>query len=227
MSLSPWARMITGFVLANTAIVVIIALVLLNKPESPPVIQGVVLPDAQSIPKFSLLDHHNQPFGNADLLGQWHLISYGFTTCPDVCPTTLAQLAQLKELLKQSGDELNILFYTVDHRRDTVTQLAAYMPFFHPEFTGLTHLDSNDNQHLPFEKGLGIAAILTPTGQKSDEGDSGEQDYQVSHGVTLFLLNPQGQLQAILKPGSDEVRNKVFDAHTIYNDFLKIRAYFQ
>jgi protein SCO1/2 len=214
--------MLRGFVLANAAIIAIAALVILNKPESPPVIQGVVLPDAHALPAFSLLDHHNQPFGNADLLGQWHLISYGFTTCPDVCPTTLTQLARVKELLKESGDELEILFYTVDHRRDTVTQLATYMPFFHPEFTGLTHLDSNDNQHLPFEKGLGIAALLTPTGQ-----ESGEQGYQVNHGVTLFLLNPQGQLQAILKPGADKQRSKVFDAHTIYKDFLQIRTYFR
>lgn len=214
--------MVTCFLLANTAIIVIIALVILNKPESPPVIQGVVLPDAHVLPEFSLLDHNNQPFGNTDLQGHWSLISYGFTTCPDVCPTTLTQLARLKELLKESGDELKILFYTVDHRRDTVTQLASYLPFFHPEFTGLTHLDHNDNKHLSFEEGLGIAAILTPSGKESDE-----QAYQVSHGVTLFLLNPRGQLQAILKPGVDKQRNKVFDAHAIYKDFLQVRAYFR
>lgn len=225
MTLSPRLRMIIGFVLANTAIIAVAGLVLLNKPASPPSIQGVVLLQARDLPPFRLLDHHNRDFSNRDLLGAWHLISYGFTTCPDVCPTTLAQLAQVKALLNENGDDLPILFYTVDHRRDTVGQLASYMPFFHAEFIGLTHLDSDDNLHLPFEEGLGIVAELTPTEQNPNDS-ADQQAYQVSHGVTLFLLNPQGQLQAILKPGTDKQRNKVFDAHTIYKDYLQVRDYF-
>ena len=219
MSLSPRARMVVGFALANTAIFVVAALVLLNKPKSPPVIQGVFLPEAKIIQPFSLLNQHNRAFSNEDLLGQWHLVSYGFTTCPDICPTTLAQLAQLDTLLTESGDKLRILFYSVDHKRDTVAQLASYMPFFHPDFIGLTHLDDDGEQHLPFERGLGISAQLIP-----DEDNSGENSYQIVHGVTLFLLNPRGQLQAILKPGTDANRNKVFDAETIYRDFLRVRA---
>lgn len=221
MTLSPRARMMVGFVLANTAIFVVATLVLLNKPEPPPTIQGVFLSEAQSILPFSLLNQHNRTFSNRDLLGQWHLVSYGFTTCPDICPTTLAQLAQLNALIKKNGDELRILFYSVDHQRDTVAQLASYMPFFHPDFIGLTHLDNSGDQHLPFEQGLGISAQLIP-----NEADSAESNYQVVHGVTLFLLNPEGQLQAILKPGTDANRNKAFDAATIYRDFLRVRASF-
>ncbi len=221
MTLSPRARMIVGFVLANTAIFVVAGFVLLNKPDSPPAIQGVFLPEAQNIPPFSLLNQHNRAFSNKDLLGQWQLVSYGFTTCPDICPTTLAQLARLDALLKESGDELRILFYSVDHQRDTVTQLASYMPFFHPDFIGLTHLDDSGEQHLPFEQGLGISAQLIPA-----QDSSGGNNYQVVHGVTLFLLNPRGQLQAILKPGTDSQRNKVFDPEMIYRDFLRVRAAF-
>ena len=99
MTLSPRLRMIIGFVLANTAIIAVASLVLFNQPQSPPAIQGVLLLEARDLPPFRLLDHHNQDFSNRDLLGAWHLISYGFTTCPDVCPTTLAQLAQVKALL--------------------------------------------------------------------------------------------------------------------------------
>ncbi|MBE9539684.1 MAG: SCO family protein [Proteobacteria bacterium] len=220
MTLSPRARMIAGFVLANTAIFLVAGFVLLNRPASPPSIQGVLLPDARDLPPFSLLDHHHQAFINEDLLGQWHLVSYGFTTCPDICPTTLAELARLKTRLAENGEQLRVLFYSVDHQRDTPQQLASYMPFFHADFVGLTYRDGNDDQHLPFEEGLGIAAQLIP-----DEDDP-EGSYQVVHGVTLFLLNPQGQLQAILKPGLDRQRNKAFDADTIYKDFLLLRDYF-
>ena len=221
MTLSPRARMIAGFVLANTAIFLVAWLVLASRPTAPPSIQGVLLPEARDLPPFSLLDHRNRTFSNADLQGQWHLVSYGFTTCPDICPTTLAELARFKTQLEENGDQLQILFYSVDHQRDTPQQLASYMPFFHADFIGLTYLDGNGDQHLPFEQGLGIAAQLIP-----DEDDSGGESYQVVHGVTLFLLNPRGQLQAILKPGADQHRNKVFDADTIYKDFLLLRDYF-
>ena len=213
--------MIAGFALANIAIFAVAGFVLLNRPVSPPTIQGVLLPEARDLPPFSLLDHHNRTFSNADLLGQWHLVSYGFTTCPDICPTTLATLAQLNDRLAGNNDELRILFYSVDHQRDSPEQLASYMPFFHPEFIGLTHLDGPKSQHLPFEEGLGIVAQLIP-----NEGDEEEGSYQVVHGVTLFLINPQGQLQAILKPGNDQHRNQVFDVDTIYKDFLQLRDYF-
>jgi protein SCO1/2 len=219
--MSPRNRMIAGFGLANAAIIIIVALVIFGKPQSPPIIQGVVLPVARDIPPFNLVDHHNQIFSNEDLIGQWHLISYGYTTCPDVCPTTLAQLADVERRLDEQGVSLSILFYTIDHNRDTVTQLASYVPFFHPDFIGLTHLDTGETQHLPFEKGLGISFLLTPVIE-----ESGSTSYTVAHGVTLFLINPQGQLQAILKPGRDKQRNQVFDAQTIYEDFLQLRDFF-
>ncbi len=222
MNLSPRARMATGFVLANVAIIFAAGLFLLSRPLPPPTIQGVLLLDARELPPFILLDQHNRPFSNKDLLGEWHLISYGFTTCPDICPTTLAQLAQLSSRLKESGYTLQIVFYSVDHKRDTPSQLASYMPFFHSDFIGLTHLDGTAEQHLPFEQGLGIVAQLI-----DEQGvPTTEPPYQVVHGITLFLLNPQGQLQAILKPGLDGQRNQVFDAGTIYKDFLQVRAYF-
>jgi cytochrome oxidase Cu insertion factor (SCO1/SenC/PrrC family) len=156
--MSPRARMLAGFLLANLTIVLVAATVLLNRPAAPPRIQGVLLPQARMLPEFQLLDHHHRVFTNKDLAGRWHLVSYGFTTCPDVCPTTLSQLAAVsRELRAQGHTELAVLFYTVDHRRDTVAQMASYVPFFDPEFTGLTHEDNND-QHRPFERGLGIVS---------------------------------------------------------------------
>jgi len=216
--------MLIGFLLANTAIVAVAVMVLLNRPDSPPLIQGVLLPDGLELQGFNLLDHHNQPFTNADLKGRWHLISYGFTTCPDICPTTLSLLAIVASRLQQHDSAgLRFLFYTVDHRRDTVSQMASYVPFFHPDFVGLTHLDNSKNPHLPFEQSLGIAAQLVPIIEPA--GDPDANDYQVSHGVTLFLINPEGRLQAIFEPDKGLPGTHTFDADKILRDYLAIRQY--
>lgn len=221
--MSPRARMLAGFLLANLTIVLVAAIVLINRPASPPRIQGVLLPQARTLPDFQLLDHHYQVFTNANLQGRWHLVSYGFTTCPDICPTTLSQLAEVSRELKAQGHtDLAVLFYTVDHHRDTVAQMASYVPFFDPDFTGLTYEDDND-RHLPFEQGLGIVAQLLPL-EGSDINPS-DNDYQVVHGVKLFLLNPQGELQAILEPDESASAAHAFDPATIARDYLAIRGY--
>ena len=208
--------MIIGFLLANMAVLGIAVLVLQAQPKTPPVIQGVFLPQARELPSFTLLDHHNKAFTNDQLLGKWHLVSYGFTTCPDICPTTLAQLVQVRSLLREQIPDLQILFYTVDHQRDTPEKMASYVSFFDTDFIGLTHPTGDADAYLGFEQGLGIAAQLTPTG--APEGN----EYDVAHGINLLLLNPQGKLQAILKPSLDGQRNKVFEAQTIYQDVISV-----
>lgn len=222
--MSPRKRMLAGFLAANIAIAVVAAAVLLNRPERPPQIQGVLLPQARELPPFVLLDHHNRSFTNADLKGHWHLVSYGFTTCPDICPTTLSQLANVSRQLKEQGhSDLGVLFYTVDHRRDTVAQMASYVPFFDPDFIGLTHLDESDNAHLPFEHGLGIVAQLVPA--TGPEVDPALNEYEVVHGVTLFLINPEGELQAIFEPDRGAFGAHTFNPDTVLRDYLAVRSY--
>ena len=222
--MSPRTRLLVGFLLANAALVSVAALLLLNRPASAPQIQGVLLPEPREIPEFRLLNHNNEDFTNEDLKGRWHLVSYGFTTCPDICPTTLNQLADVTRQLQEQGQtDLRVLFYTVDHRRDTVSQMASYMPFFDPDFIGLTHLDDSENPHLPFEQGLGIIAQLVPiTGPDVDPADN---EYQVNHGVTLFLINPEGELQAIFEPDSGPFDAHIFQPETLLRDYLTIRSY--
>jgi protein SCO1/2 len=221
--MSPRARMLAGFLLANLTIVTVAAIILMNRPEPPPKIQGVLLPQALPLPDFQLLDHHHQVFTNDNLKGRWHLVSYGFTTCPDVCPTTLSQLAQVSRDVKAQGrDEPSVLFYTVDPQRDTATQLASYVPFFDPDFTGLTHSDDSD-LYLPFEKGLGIVAQLVPL--EGPDINPADNEYRVVHGVKLFLLNPQGELQAILEPDDNFSGAHTFTPSTITRDYLAIRNY--
>jgi protein SCO1/2 len=219
MNLSARSRMLFGFVMANLAIVAVAAVVYFNRPTAPPQIQGVLLSEASSLPAFRLIDQGGDTFTNSDLLGRWHLVSYGFTTCPDICPTTLSQLSTAITQLGDQADDLRVLFYTVDHRRDTVSQLAAYLPFFNEEFVGLTHLDDPDNTHLPFEQGLGMVARLIP------DADPDSSDYQVVHGLTLFLLNPRGELQAIFEPGNAGLGVRSHHPDKLAADYLAVRQY--
>lgn len=218
MELSARKRLLLAFVLVNAAILGTAALVLDNRPPQPPDIEGVFLPQARALPPFELLDHNSEVFDNSDLEGRWHLVSYGFTTCPDICPTFLADLARFKEQLPRRHDDLGMAFYSVDHRRDTPDQLTRYLSFFSPEFIGLTHRDGNDNRHLPFETGLGMVSRLVPA-------EDGSDDYQVNHGVTLFLLNPAGKLQAIFRPTTTRGGQPGFEPDVLLRDYLAIRDY--
>ena len=216
--------MLAGFTLANLAILLTAFLLYDNRASTPPLIQGVLLPEARDIAQFRLIDHHNRPFTNANLLGRWHIVSYGFTTCPDICPTTLSRLANVsRELGEQGHTDLGVLFYTVDHRRDTVAQMASYVPYFNPDYIGLTHLDDAANPHLPFEKSLGIVSQLIPNLEEGAEPNP--NDYQVSHGVTLFLINPEGKLQAIFEPGESSPKVPDFEPEQVLSDYLAIRDY--
>jgi protein SCO1/2 len=118
-----------------------------------------------------------------------------------------------------------VLFYSVDYRRDTVRQLSTYMTFFDEAFVGLTHLDDPENPHLPFEQGLGIVSQLVPNLEA--EGDHGPDDYQVVHGVTLFLLNPRGELQAIFEPEEVAPGVHAYDPERLAEDYRAVRRYIE
>ncbi len=212
--------MLGGFLAANALILVFVTLLLSFSPAAPPQIHGVLLAPARALEKFELLDNHEQPFTNADLQGRWQVVTYGFTSCPDICPTTLGELAQFTGALESRGRKPpQILFYSVDHRRDTPQQLNSYLPYFRDDFIGLTHRDNPDNPHLPFERSLGIIAELLPSGGPDSSA------YQVSHGVHLFLINPAGELQAVFEPSQTRGALPHFQPEDLLEDYLKVRDY--
>lgn len=224
MALSPRRRMLLGFVVANLSIAAVAIATLLLRPAPPPHIQGVLLDQPRALPDFELVDQRGERFDNSDLRGEWHLLSYGFTTCPDICPTTLSQLTSVAERLPPgSKRDLRFVFYSIDYRRDTPGLLASYLAFFDRDFIGLTHREGNGDRHLPFEQGLGMAYELSPDPDASD--GPLPVDYQVAHGVTLYLLNPAGELQAIFKPDKPSSTQPGFDPDTVLRDYLAIRRY--
>jgi protein SCO1 len=102
-----------------------------------PAFRGVDITGADYARDFQLTDHNGQPRGLADFKGKIVVLFFGYTQCPDVCPTSMAELAEVKKLLGKDGDRLQGLFVTVDPERDTAEVLKAYMTHFDPGFLAL------------------------------------------------------------------------------------------
>ena len=105
--------------------------------EKPVAFNNVDITGAQYARHFSLTDHTGKVRTVADFKGKVVVLFFGFTQCPDVCPTTMAELAAVKKALGSEGDKLQVLFVTVDPERDTQQLLAQYVPAFDPTFIGL------------------------------------------------------------------------------------------
>ena len=150
---------------------------------------GAYIHPNRVLPDFSLIDTHGQTFGLAQLRGHWSMMFFGYTNCPDFCPTTLTTLAALEKRLREEAAPVRpqVIFMSVDAARDTPQQLAKYVPYFDPEFIGLTAASQSDVAAVAAK--LGVSVIITP---KSDG------TYTVDHSGAIFVLNPEGKLAAIL-----------------------------
>ena len=104
---------------------------------SQPSFKGVDITGADYAKGFSLLDHNGQVRSLADFAGKVVIVFFGYTQCPDVCPTSMQELAEVKRLLGSDGDKLQGLFITLDPERDTPEMLKAYMTNFDPSFLAL------------------------------------------------------------------------------------------
>ncbi len=174
-------------------------------------VAATVLPEARALPEFLLEDHRGKAFTNESLRGQWSFIFFGYTHCPDVCPTTLALLNQVDEKLKkEKGIDLpQTIFISVDPERDTTEQLAAYVPYFNPDFIGVT---GSLQQLQGLTTPLGIAF-----GQEgNEEGGVESDDYEVFHSSRILLIDPEARLKALFSPPHD--------ADQIASDYIKIIA---
>ncbi|MDA8656759.1 SCO family protein, partial [Luminiphilus sp.] len=129
--------------------------------------------------KFALTSHKGTVFSEESLEGDWTLLFFGFTFCPDVCPTTLSFLAGLKENLEGTeAESTDVVMVSVDPARDTVDQLSQYVPYFHPEFLGVT---GEFPEILSFARRFNAPFRKVPT----EDGD-----YQVDHSANVVLINP-------------------------------------
>jgi len=155
----------------------------------PQLATGSQLVPSRALPDFSLIDQQGRNFGSANLRGHWSIMFFGYTNCPDFCPTTLSTLAALEKRLRADKGAVlpQVLFVSVDAQRDTPAQLAKYVPYFDPSFIGLTAVDQPSIEAVA--KKLGVAVIITPMKDGT---------YTVDHSGALFVLDPSGRLAAIL-----------------------------
>ncbi|MEL0034945.1 MAG: SCO family protein [Gammaproteobacteria bacterium] len=178
------------------------------KTSAEPEIQALVYPKPKQLPEFTMMAHTNTEFTERDLLGKWSVVFFGFTYCPDICPTTMTDLGEMAESLPEDVAKLTqFLFVSVDPERDTVEQLANYVPFFNQEFIGTV---GTPEQLELFSKSLGAVYVKVPY------GDS----YQMQHTGRIFIINPAGQRFGIF--AEDPVNPGVLNVPVMTSDLTQI-----
>jgi len=166
-----------------------------------------LFPDPQPLTAFALIDQQNRVFDLSRLKGKWSFLFFGFTHCPDVCPTTLAALARARDYIAKTtvgADDVQFVFISVDPNRDTAGKLRQYVDYFDPTFLGVT---GNDAQigNLAGQLGATYQLAITP----------GIENYPVYHTTAVFLLDPRARYHAMFTPP--------LDAETIGRRFKVLR----
>jgi protein SCO1/2 len=139
---------------------------------------------------FALIDHTGKPRTEADFRGKFLLIYFGFTYCPDVCPTDLQAIGLALDQLGRAGEEVQPLFITVDPERDTPQLLADYVPLFHPRVIGLSG-DVSAIQQAARAYKVYYAKVATAS-----------DDYTVDHSGYIYLMDRAGQYLGFFPPGT-------------------------
>ena len=152
----------------------------------------------RSLGEFELVNHLGEPFTQESLRGGWTLVFFGFTYCPDICPATMGFLNQLmSELEGTEVADTSVVMVSVDPARDTVEQLAGYVPFFNADFTGVT------GEFLALHRLA--TALNTPFRKVPGQGE----DYLVDHSANVVLINPRGDYHGFFKAPLDLAKMKV------------------
>lgn len=134
-----------------------------------------------------LVDHRGQPRRLADFQGQVVILFFGYTTCPDVCPTSLSRFAQVLADLGMAGEAVQVLFVSVDPQRDTAARLADYVPWFHPRFLALRP----EPEALPaLLREFRVVAVRQEVG--------GGLGYLIDHTAGAYVYDRQGKLRLLL-----------------------------
>lgn len=160
--------------------------------QLPQLLSATLYPaDFPKLADFALSDQNGQTYTQAELHKRWSLLFFGYTYCPDICPTTLHLLNQLELPLGGDGGSasVEIVFISVDPERDNATRLKEYMGYFNPRFTGLT------GEHSQIDR---LTRSLGAYYHKRDTVDG--NSYLVDHSAALFLINPAGKPQALFSP---------------------------
>ena len=160
-----------------------------QKSDAPQSLQGVLRPQPRILQPFKLIDQKGKLINELSFEDKWSLVFFGYTSCPDICPTTLHVLNSVTSILLEKENKLSqdtqVIFISVDPERDTKDVLVDYMAFFNKDFIGATGDKKNiDNVVQQFGAGYVMDEEVEP-GQ-----------YQVSHSSAIFLVAPDTKLVA-------------------------------
>jgi len=160
--------------------------------EKEPILEtGKAYKKPLDIIEFELKDQGDQLYSKNDLKNQWTILFFGYTNCPDVCPTTIFKLGQIKQQISKELPNVNlqILFITLDPERDSTERLREYLGFFNSSMIGLTG---------DISKIVELTSNLSVFFQRINKEDG----YDFNHTASIFLMNPNAQLKASFSPAS-------------------------
>jgi protein SCO1/2 len=158
----------------------------------PPELHGVLIQSPQQAADFTLMTSTGEPMSLSDFRGKHVLLYFGYTFCPDVCPTTLNDLKRMMEILgPKRAEDVQVIMVSVDPERDTVEQLASYLPYFHPNFLGMT---GTVEEIQPVASRFGIFF-------ERHEGTSAA-GYLVDHTAVVTLVDDEGYVRMVFPYGT-------------------------
>ena len=189
-------RIVVLVIVAFAAGLLLARLLVPGKVAPPQLEQATVFPAPRALPTLDLVDQDGKPLPPRFFDGHWTLVFFGFTQCPDICPTTLATLAQANKQFGDlpAGSRPRVLLVSVDPERDPPSILAPYVRFFDPAFLAATgSLEAT---------AAAAAAFNVPYAKVAQDGGG----YTLDHGSGIFVVGPTGGIVAYLSAPHDAAR---------------------
>ena len=166
------------------------ARLVLQRPVVEDELAATRFPVARAVQPFELVDHKHEVFDNEALQQRWSFLFFGYTYCPDVCPTTLSVLNSIAQRLQDVDADIRFVMITVDPERDTPERLAEFVTYFNGDFLGVTGSDQALEQ---LTRPLGIL-------YQRVQPEAGSESYLVDHTAAVFLFDPDGRYHAVFSP---------------------------
>ena len=175
--------------------------------KKPSLITGKILVRPMEIDNFELIDQNNEAFNKKSLEGGWTVLFFGYTNCPDVCPTTIYKLAEIKNGIKEDlpSANFNTVLVTLDPDRDSSERLDEYIGYFDETMLGVTGT---------YENIQSFTSSLSVFYQRINK----EEGYDFNHTASIFVFDKDGSLFATMSPANtvEEIESDFF---TILNNF--------
>ena len=175
--------------------------------KKPSLITGKILVKPMEIDNFELIDQNNEIFNKKSLQGSWTVLFFGYTNCPDVCPTTIYKLAEIKNGIKEDlpSANFNTVLVTLDPDRDSAERLDEYIGYFDETMLGVTGT---------YENIQSFTSSLSVFYQRINK----EEGYDFNHTASIFVFDKDGSLFATMSP-ANTVGELESDFFTILNNF--------